>query len=166
MHNLALTKITFSCWTFATVSILEAHYKLLTKKTVTLSEQNLVDCCQYGCAGGLPSIAFDYVRKSGISSTGYASYNGVVGKCSKIKKSPIILTGYKNVTSNDENLLKKQVAKGPVIAAIDFSLESFMFYSGGIYYDKECSSVKVNHAIVITGYDTENGTDYWWIRNS
>lgn len=131
-----------------------------------MSEQSLVDCCSYGCSGGLPSIAFDYVKANGIATSNYTGYNGVVGKCSSFKKSPIKLTGYKNVTSNDESLLKKQVAKGPVIAAIDFSLDSFMFYSGGIYYDPKCSSELVNHAVVVTGYGTENGTDFWWIRNS
>lgn len=156
----------FSCWTFATVSILEAYYKLKTNKTLLLSEQNLVDCCPYGCTGGLPSIAFDYVKINGIASSRYTGYKGVVGTCSKSYRSPIILNGYKNVTSNDESSLKRAIAKGPVIAAIDFSLESFMFYSGGIYYDPKCSSVLVNHAIVVTGYGTENGTDFWWIRNS
>lgn len=158
--------IIFSCWTFATVAILEAYYKIKKNKSLKLSEQNLVDCCSYGCDGGLPSIAFEHIKSKGIANSSYSNYNAVVGKCLPVDRSPINLKGYANVTSNDEYLLKKAVAKGPVIAAIDFSLDSFLFYKDGIYFDQECSSENVNHAIVITGYGTENGTDFWWIRNS
>lgn len=159
--------IIFSCWTFATVSILEAYYFIKKNVTLRLSEQNLVDCCPYGCAGGLPSIAFNHIMSKGIPSI-YSSYNGVVNTCNTLsKRSPIKLSGYKNVTSNDEYELMKAIGLGgPVIAAIDFHLDSFMFYNDGIYYDPECSSEAVNHAIVVTGYGTENGTDFWWIRNS
>lgn len=158
--------IIFSCWTFATVSILEAYYFIKKNITLRLSEQNLVDCCPYGCSGGLPAIAFNYVIQKGIPSK-YTSYKGAVETCASSKRSPIKLLSYQNVTSNDEYELKRAIGLGgPVIAAIDFSLDSFIFYKDGIYYDPECSSELVNHAIVVTGYGTENGTDFWWIRNS
>ena len=48
-----------------------------------------------------------------------------------------------------------------------------MSYKSGIYDGKvagtttpECSSTSTNHAVVIVGYGTENGVDYWKVRNS
>ena len=59
-----------SCWTFSTVGTLEAHWNILGKgKNVLFSEQQLVDCAgdfeNYGCDGGLPSQAFEYIRSAG-----------------------------------------------------------------------------------------------------
>ena len=67
----------------------------------------------------------------------------------------------------DEEKLKEVVGTlGPVAAGIDGSLDTFSFYSTGIYYDARCSNTTVNHAILIVGYGTEAAGDYWWIRNS
>jgi len=56
-----------SCWTFSTVGAMEAHWNILGKgKNVIFSEQQLVDCAgafeNFGCSGGLPSHAFEYIR--------------------------------------------------------------------------------------------------------
>lgn len=48
-----------SCWTFSTTGALEAAWTQKTGASVSLSEQQLVDCAgefnNYGCMGGLPS---------------------------------------------------------------------------------------------------------------
>lgn len=50
------------------------------------------------------------------------------------------ITGYVNVTSNDENALRLAIFKhGPISVAIDADHRSFSFYSNGVYYDPECS---------------------------
>lgn len=36
----------------------------------------------------------------------------------------------------------------------------------GVYDDNACDGQPVNHAIVIVGWDTLNGVDYWIARNS
>ena len=44
-----------------------------------------------------------------------------------------------------------------------------MFPSGGIYTDTSCNLDDVshtNHAVVFVGWGTENGIDYWIVRNS
>lgn len=53
----------------------------------------------------------------------------------KVKKVAKI-TGWVNVTSNNENALKLAIVKhGPVSVAIDASHRTFSFYSNGVYYE-------------------------------
>lgn len=67
----------------------------------------------------------------------------------------------------DENELKRVVALyGPVAAGVDASLWGFEHYASGIYSDSKCDSINVNHAVIVMGYGTENGQDYWLIKNS
>lgn len=58
-----------SCWTFSTVGCLEAVNAINTGMMELFSEQQLVDCAQgfenYGCDGGLPSQAFEYIHYAG-----------------------------------------------------------------------------------------------------
>lgn len=54
---------------FSTTGALEAAHAQATGKMVLLSEQQLVDCAgdfnNFGCGGGLPSQAFEYIRFNG-----------------------------------------------------------------------------------------------------
>ena len=69
----------------STTGSLEAAYTQATGKRVSLSEQQLVDCASafnnFGCNGGLPSQAFEYIKYNGGLDTEqsypYAAVNGV-----------------------------------------------------------------------------------------
>lgn len=68
----------------------------------------------------------------------------------------------------DEEALKVVVGTiGPVSIEIttDFT---WSIYQGGVYYKEDCLNVAepFNHAVVIVGYGTEDGQDYWLVRNS
>jgi cathepsin H len=62
-----------SCWTFSTVGAMESHYIKKYGQFRNLSEQQLVDCAgdfdNYGCNGGLPSHAFEYIKYNGGLTT-------------------------------------------------------------------------------------------------
>ncbi|KAG1342625.1 Cysteine proteinase 2 [Cocos nucifera] len=74
-----------SCWTFSTTGALEAAYTQATGKSISLSEQQLVDCANafnnFGCHGGLPSQAFEYIKYNGGLDTEesypYTAANGI-----------------------------------------------------------------------------------------
>lgn len=65
--------------------------------------------------------------------------------------------------NNPEELLGA-VARQPVAIAIQANQLSFQLYSGGVL-TSNCGT-QLDHGVLITGYGTENGTDYWEIKNS
>lgn len=73
-----------------------------------------------------------------------------------------------DLPSGDENALKTAVATiGPISIAIDATRPSFMSYRSGVYIDSTCGTTldKLDHAVLIVGYGTENGVDYWLVKN-
>ena len=145
-------------------------------KLVSLSEQNLVDCDKQslGCKGGSMEQAFEFVIKTGgIDTEESYPYKGVDGHCS-FNNSNVgaSITSFKRIKSGDEKQLLKEVAKvGPVSVGIDASRPSFHLYKEGIYYEKSCSSTKLDHGVLVVGYgedkdeNKENG-EYWIVKNS
>ncbi len=62
-----------SCWAFATTGATEAMVNLYYNQLLNLdlSEQDLLSCSGAGsCDGGLPSLALDYIKTSGIVDEG------------------------------------------------------------------------------------------------
>lgn len=70
----------------STTGALEAAYKQSFGKNISLSEQQLVDCAgafnNFGCNGGLPSQAFEYIKyNGGLDTEGAYPYTGENGVC-------------------------------------------------------------------------------------
>lgn len=78
----------------------------------------------------------------------------------------IKVTGAKQVKSGDEQDLKLAVYTQPVVAAIDASHASFQLYRSGVYYEPACSSQRLDHAILVVGYGSQAGKDFWIVKNS
>lgn len=77
-------------------------------------------------------------------------------------------SGYRQVLPfGDERALMEAVAQQPVVAAIAVTY-GFQTYARGIYQEQSLSQENIvgYHAVLIVGYGTENGVDYWIIKNS
>ena len=158
-----------SCWTFSATGALEGQQFRKTGKLVSLSEQNLLDCSQAnGCKGGKKGHAFAYIKENGgIDTEKSYSYKGVEGKCHFDKNTVgAKCKGYTSIAKGDEMQLMNAVATvGPIAISICVR-RSLRSYHRGVYYEPNCSFNKVNHAVLIVGYGTERGHDYWLVKNS
>ncbi|XP_070403526.1 cathepsin S-like isoform X2 [Nothobranchius furzeri] len=161
-----------SCWAFSAVGALEGQLKKTKGTLMSLSPQNLLDCSlkygNNGCRGGFMSNAFHYVMKNqGINSDAAYPYEGKRGKCKYDPKYRAAnCSGYAFLPKGDEFALKVGLANiGPISVAIDASRPKFLFYHHGVYKDHTCSH-HVNHGVLVVGYGTEKGQDYWLVKNS
>jgi len=160
-----------SCWAFSAVVTMEGAYFKKTGKLVSLSEQNLVDCVthSYGCNGGWPKDGIKYaIKNHGIDTEKSYPYTARDGKC-HFSKSNVgaNFTKVKEVKSKSEHALTKAIANvGPISVAIDASHYSFQLYADGVYNEKMCSSTILDHGVAAVGYGTEDGKDYYLVKNS
>lgn len=76
--------------------------------------------------------------------------------------------GFVCIPSRNENALLHAVAKiGPVSVGFDGSSDEFKFYNTGLFYNPNCNSSNMNHAMLTVGYGTDQkGNDFWIVKNS
>nr|BAN20173.1 cathepsin L [Riptortus pedestris] len=158
-----------SCWAFSATGALEGQHFRKTGQLVKLSEQQLVDCGgeygNLGCQGGWPYRGYYYMINKGIATTQDYPYNGQENTCRAAPSSGVVANGLITV-AEDEGMLKIAVATvGPISICIDVT-NIFKFYKSGIFIDDSCSSIYTNHAVLAVGYGSENGQDYWLVKNS
>jgi len=164
-----------SCWSFATTGTLEGANFLKWGDLVSLSEQNLIDCsgkCCYndGCDGGRSDWAIEYVvLNKGIDTEESYKYTAKDGNC---KFKPENVGGNAShcvtITKGDENALKEAVGTiGPIAVAIAVD-NAWANYKSGVFTDNKCPNTEnqLSHAVLAVGYGTENGQDYWIVKNS
>ncbi|KAL3274622.1 hypothetical protein HHI36_016004 [Cryptolaemus montrouzieri] len=159
-----------SCWAFSTTGSLEGQLYLKKGTLISLSEQNLIDCSwaegNAGCGGGLMRSAFDYITKNGCESENDYPYRDFDGRCRfNQTKSVVAISGYVEINQDETDLQAAVASIGPISVAIDATAELQM-YSAGILEDDSCSADSLNHGVLLVGYGSENGEDYYIIKNS
>jgi len=160
-----------SCWAFSTVGNLEGLNYLKNNKFVQYSEQQLVDCDKIdsGCNGGLMENAYTYLQKAGgIETSADYRYTGRGQSCKFDKtKAALQVSGFVFAKSEDEEEIKEFLfTTGPL--AIALNADPLQFYNGGVIDAdaSECDPQGLNHGVTLVGYGSENGQDYWIVKNS
>ena len=159
-----------SCWTFSATGAAEGAWAISKGQLVDLAEQQLVDCAtgvgygSHGCSGGQMEGAFKYLIQNGQCSLVSYPYVAKDGTC----KSCSVLAHFSScfdVVPQDQISLKGAVSKQPVSVAIEADTRYFQSYSSGVLTSSSCGT-KLDHGVLIAGYGSENGIDYWLVKNS
>ena len=169
-----------SCWAFSTTGSVEGALFIASKKLVSLSEEDLVQCdhVDSGCQGGLMDNGFDYISKNGICSEAdypYTSGSGTTGTCKSPTCSPVAtLTGHMDVPKGDEKALKAAISNAPVSVSIEADKSAFQLYKSGVLDSPDCGE-QLDHGVLAVGYGTDTrsiwhpfatGKDYYKVKNS
>jgi len=160
-----------SCWAFSTTGSLEGAYYLKNGDLKSFSEQQLVSCdtIDSGCNGGLMDNAFGWIESNGgICSEDDYPYTSSGGTAASCKNTCTAVSGstptkYTDV-SKSETALMSAVEKQPVSIAIEADQSAFQFYNSGVMTGT-CGT-NLDHGVLVVGYGTDDGTDYWKVKNS
>lgn len=173
-----------SCWVFSATGALESAFSILNNLTaVAISEEEYLAC--YGpnysvCNGGSPEQAFLWAKNRALCTEASYPYVPPTGIpyppppkliCEESKCSDPSAVGIPAGTIVDvfrvppkyEAQLMRAVAVGPV--SVSVVAGPLQLYHSGIM-SGQCMNYQGDHAMLVVGYGTENGVDYWKLKNS
>merc|ERR1712218_490730 len=73
--------------------------------------------------------------------------------------------GYRDVPSKNKAQLMKFLEDGPVSVAIEADKSVFQSYRHGVITSRLCGK-KLDHGVLAVGYGTEDGEEYFLVKNS
>jgi len=148
----------------------EGAWAIATGNLISLSEKQLVDCSvKYGnlaCGGGLMDNAFAYLQDYEIETEAVYPYTAEKDACAyDASEGQFSLTGFVDVATNSPSALQAAAAIGPVSIAIEADKLAFQRYTSGILTGDACG-INLDHGVLLVGYGTEAGQDFWIVKNS
>lgn len=169
-----------SCWTFSTAEALSGAYFVKYDELISFSKQQLVDCdnlhskprgTSMGCNGGQIDGAFNWIGKNnGLCLE--EDYKYVSGEtkteqdckydCLVYQNSDVL--SHTDVKSSSDEQMMQAISKQPVSVAIQADQKTFQLYKNGVMTG-DCGT-NLDHAVLLTGYGSDNGVDYYTIKNS
>jgi len=159
------------CWAFSANVNLEALYARKYGVYRSFSEQQMIDCdyTNNGCYGGNQQNAFMYVRSAGgLQSNGNYPYTNYRKYCAYRSSlaTGIRVKSYFNAGQNEQTIMNYVYTTGPLSVA--FNSSQLQYYRGGVITSgySTCSPYRLDHGVAIVGWGSQNGLNYWIVRNS
>ena len=168
-----------SCWAFSSTGSVEGAHFVASGELLSFSEQQLVDCASIlqgygnlGCYGGLQTYAYEYYEASHMAELEsvypYTSGNGSMTlncKYDSLSKTAVTVSDYTNVTPSNPTQMQAALVTQPLAVAIEADKMVFQTYSSGVLSSSKCGT-NLDHAVLVVGNGTEDGQDYWLVKNS
>ncbi|KAG5678087.1 hypothetical protein PVAND_007789 [Polypedilum vanderplanki] len=158
------------CYAFASTGVIEAHACRYQGQCSKLSEQESLECTNQ-CNGGWDEYVYNYSKNNG-GLTLLSNHQYTVPKlaqcASDIKRNPRAprtkVVDWKIMPNDTYTIMHHLYNVGPMFVVVHI-YDNFYHLGGGIY-DAPDTPTKTWHAIQLVGYGTENGKDYWIVKNS
>jgi len=183
-----------SCAAFSVIGSVESCYMIKGDMANDLSEQHILDCAYnhfvndesgswgaFGCDGAWPNAYMDWLQQGEYNqeetaypyTSGWTLTHGACNPSSSGFHSASQVTGMHNKWYMAEMEMEALVAINPVSASLQ-ATGNWGGYGGGVLDDWQCCNTaddpscvyQANHAILVVGYGTQGGQDYWLIKNS
>eukprot|EP01132_Coremiostelium_polycephalum_P005194 gene5194-6465_t len=157
-----------SSYAFSAAGALETTHWIKYNTLPNLSEQHILDCTvEYGnngCGGGWMDTSFRWIKDKGgyVSQSDYP-YKGELGPCLIRPKSGTV-NMYKRIFYEGQ-LLDAVATVGTVSIAYNAGTKQHAYYRSGILDVPNCGTTPT-HAALLIGYGSENGVDFWVLKNS
>lgn len=169
VHDVVNQKHCGSCYVFATIAAIESHTCLYNNICEKLSEQEGMECSIKGCNGGTDSYLYSYTQlKNGATYANYTYQAKVVNDCDAADKRPRVpgtkVKQWRKMPKDAESIRYYLYKNGPMSVVFDIH-PNFKDYKTGIYSKTE-GPVSGHHYVLLVGYGTEKGVDYFIYKNS
>lgn len=159
-----------SCYAYAAIGALEGAINITFGDSSKLSEVDALECTN-GCNGGDARLILQYTKQR--NGTGYADDDSGDDQIDQLKcnarrrRNPWAIAERWVDVPGEYNMKYSLVNKGPLYARFQV-YKSFYQYTHGIY-DIEVGEAPLKnawHSVVVVGYGTRNGKDFWILKNS
>jgi len=156
-----------SCWAFSTSGAVEGARYVKYGRLDSFSEQQLVDCSRvnYGCGGGWPYLAMNYVVGAPLEYEGDYGYKAIDEACyynSALGHGALSGAGYSMVSANNADAMAQAVSQQPVSVLLEADQAVFQRYGGGVLAQNSGCGTTLDHAVLLVGY----ASNYWIVKNS
>jgi len=162
-----------SCWAFSAMETIESYHALRSGKLVDMSAEQIVDCDtghgDYGCGGGWPIYAYQYVQRAGgiesASAYPYTASDGSSGGChfsaGGVVTNVAGISGY--ITGGEAGLYNQLVAASGGPLSVCVAASTWQNYQGGVLTSCDTDT---DHCVQLTGYlNYGTSSAVWRIRN-
>eukprot|EP01132_Coremiostelium_polycephalum_P005816 gene5816-7234_t len=168
-----------SGYAFSAAGALETSHWRKHNTLPDISEQHIIDCTiQYGNGGcsklpnhqitGWAHSAFKWIQdKGGYIAQNQYPYTGVVGTCQHSSKPKLgqVSNYYRTSTGAETALIDAIANTGTIAVGYNANTPQHTYYQGGILDVPNCGNTPTHMALLI-GYGSENGVNYWILKNS